>query len=195
MQGCSAGARYIIFFGVAAIIAYSMAYPAAASFLQNGFFLRVDSFGLDSSPVLCNLASPGVAVTELDNGTDVVVSQGTIITINLVETNPDQNWGLVNAVGADNLNNSLIIAYPLRHHFVLRAESSCAVLFMLVDDQSDKMVKYLKFNLIVDPPTSGIGWPEFSPDIAPAFGWPPQLKFSEEETGELPLLSYEGFVL
>jgi hypothetical protein len=195
MQGCKAGARYLLFLGVIAMLAYSMVYPAAASFLQNGFFLQVDSFGLDSSPVLCNLASPGIAVTELDNGTDVVVSQGTKITINLVETDPHQNWGLVNAVGADSLNNSLIVAYPLRHQFVLQAESSCVVLFMLIDEPSDKMIKYLKFNLIVAPPTSGIGWPEFSPDMAPAFGWPPQLKFSEDDRGELPLLSYEGFVL
>ena len=195
MTGYRPGARYLLIITFTIMLACYLVSPAAATYLPNGFFLQTYSFGLDSAPVLCNLTSAGLTVTDLDNGNDIVTTAGTNITIDLMETDPNQNWGLANAVGVDSLENNIIVAFPLQHQFVLRAQSSCVVLFLLVDSKNNTVIKKLEFNLIVDPPVSGIGWPEFSPAIAPSFGWPVELKFTPGNSGSLPLLSYEGFVL
>jgi len=195
MTGYGLRPGHLLILGLAIILAFYLVSPATASFLQNGFFLQTYSFDIDSAPVLCNLASTNLTVSQLDNGNNIMTAEGTNITINLVETDPYQNWELANAAGADYTGNSLIIAYPLYHQFTLTARSSCVVLFLLVDDRNENVVKELTFNLIVDPPISGMGWPNFSPDLEPSFGWPVESKFSPGDTGSLPLLSYEGIVL
>ena len=74
--------------------------PATGSFFKNQFFLQTYTFGLNTVPVLWDGSSNTTLVTQLDQGNDIVTVRGQVITVTLMETDPYQNWQLMDARGA-----------------------------------------------------------------------------------------------
>lgn len=150
---------------------------ASGSYFKNGFYPQPYSNSIDTFPVLKSYTVPGLIVTARDDGGYIVTSPGRSINVSLMETDPFQSWLLAEAKGAQYLNNSLLDSYPVRHIFQLKAMESSIVRFKLMDERSGNTIKTFQFNLVVDEPASGIGWPRFSEDTVPSFIWPIQQKF------------------
>ncbi len=151
--------------------------PASGSYFKNLYFPTAYSYSIDTSPVLVDCSLPGVTVTELAVFDHLVLGPGTIFNVSLMETDPHLNWAFLKADGVLYMGNGLIETFPVRHVFKLRAYDPCTVRFSMADDRTGKLVRTFSFNLVVDRPLSGLGWPAFSPDLTPSFGWPPILKF------------------
>ncbi len=162
---------------LAIILLICMVTPATGSFFKDQFFLQTYTFGLNTVPVLWDGSSENKLVTLLDEGSDIVTIQGQVITVTLMETDPYQNWQLMDAEGAGYTGNDILVTYPVQHQFKLKANYSCPIYFRLTDDRNGKTIETFDFNLIVATPTSGLGWPDFSPDCEPSFGWPVMSKF------------------
>lgn len=169
--------RFILALCFVFILMPHVANNVSGSFFKNGYYPQPYSYSIETFPMLKAYTAPGIIVTERDEGGCIVTSSGRSINVSLAEADPFQNWLLVEAAGAQCLNNSLIDSYPVKHIFQLKALESSVVRFKLIDERSGNTIKIFPFSLIVDEPVSGIGWPKFSRDIVPSFIWPIQPKF------------------
>jgi hypothetical protein len=168
---------YILALCMAVMLFASLVSPANGSFFRDQFFLQTYTFGLNTVPVLWDGSSNNLLVTRLDQGSDIVTIKGQLITVTLMETDPYQNWQLMDAAGVNYTGNDILVTYPVQHQFDLKAIYSCPVRFRMIDDRDGKTIKTFDFYLVVAAPVSGLGWPEYSPDCVPSFVWPIGTKF------------------
>lgn len=161
----------------AIILLVSVTDTSSGSFFKNGHYPQPYSYSIDTFPAQKSLNIPGIVVTERNNGEYIVTSCGQSINVSLMETGPHQNWILLEGKGAQCTGNDLIDTYPVRHIFRLKTNESSIIRFHLEDERSGETIKAFQFNLAVDGPLSGIGWPKFSGDLVPSFVWPIEQKF------------------
>ncbi len=177
MIGSCRARSYIIAICMVVMLFTCMIQPATGYLIKNQYYLQTYTFGLYTVPVLWDGTSNNRLVTLLDQGTNIVTYPGENITVTLMETDPNQNWELMDAGGAHNTGNDVLVTYPVEHQFYLKTIYSCPVSFRMTDDRSGQIVKTFNFYMVVAGPVSGIGWPAFSSDCAPSFVWPVRPKF------------------